>query len=425
MIDFNLQPDGQSARRFLGRFRRPPEFGPAPDTYRLLADFLLSRGGLYEEVVTELCAWPDAQLAQFLDGCLQSGVSEASGLAEAVLTRRGLSGLLPWAERLLRSESGQRWLVDVLGEVRDDFSTRLLIEFMDHPLSGIRKRAADGLAAHRGNLEPRGLVRFLAEPLVSGLSHPDPLRAVRALHRIADSSLEPDFGRDAAQRAERVLINCVVHERRPAVRGDAIAALGELGSRNAVRCLVDLLSREDEIFHRDVVIALRKIRPERALVALLGLLRSRDPIIREEAANALGEIGDRQAVRRLRSLLDDGSPDVRQEAVLALGKLGGIEVLDALERALSDRDPRVRSVACSALADSLGGQAQSKLIGRLYDPSPDVRAEAAQLLGDLGDQTAKRHLLLFVADRERDLFGDTVGSVARKAISRIELERRG
>ena len=38
-----------------------------------------------------------------------------------------------------------------------------------------------------------------------------------------------------------------------------MAALGEIGSRAAVRCLVDMLSREDESFHRDVVIALRKI----------------------------------------------------------------------------------------------------------------------------------------------------------------------
>lgn len=397
---------------------------PTADVYRALADALHAGPALAEEVLTSICLWSDRELVAFLDGAWDSEVLEARDVAGAVLQRRGLTGLLPFVDRVRGDDEGTRWLVDVLADVRDHEATRLLIAFMDHPSTSIVKRAADGLAAHRTHLESRAFVRELSTPLVRGLTHPDPLAAIRALQRLADASLEPDFGADCARRAERVLVNCVMYEKRPTVRGDAIAALGDLGSRSAVRCLVDMLHRDDATFHRDVVIALRKIRPDRALIALLGLLQSRDPIIREEAAHALGEIGDRQAVRRLRDLLDDDNADVRQEAVLALGKLGGREVLDALERALSDGDPRVRINACSALAEGLGRKAQGKLIRALYDGSPDVRAEAAHLLGELGDEAASRHLELLVGDQARDSFGERVGSVVRKALHRIERARR-
>jgi len=299
------------------------------------------------ELVMRFCRQDDAAVGALLDSCLATRRSDALALGEAVLVERGLEGLDAWIESALRRPRGSRWLVDALGEVADPHATRILLRLLDHPEASLRRRAADGLAGHRGHLDLRAFVRMLAEPLVRGQSRPDPFSAVRALHRLADPALEPDFGTDAAKRAERVLINCVRHETRGGVRGDAIAALGEIGSRRAVGCLVDALHREDEHHHRDVVIALRKIHPDRALIALLGLLQSRDPIIREEAANALGEIGDPKAVRRLRDLLGDPNPDVRQEAVLALGKLGGPTVLDALEHALADEGGLVRD----ALAD--------------------------------------------------------------------------
>ncbi len=425
MIDFSPQPDRSSAIQLLGRLgsgfdARGGLHDPFVEVFHLYCNFPAWR----EEILADLCTWENDALITFLDHCGEQEVGESMDLAADLLARRGMAGLTAWAEALAARPSGARWLVEVLSDVPDLCGTGILIGFMDHPDQSVRRRASDGLCGHRSRIDTRALVRHLAEPLVRRLTHPDPLAAVRALQRLADAALEPDFGTDTARRAERVLRNCVAHETRAAVRGDAIAALGEIGSRSSVRCLVDMLHRDDSLWHREVVIALRKIRPERALLALLGLLQSRDPIIREEAANALGEIGDRQAVRRLRNLLDDEDHDVRQEAVLALGKLGGAEVLDALERALSDSSAEVRIVACSALADTLGRSAQAKLIRALYDDSPNVRAEAAYLLGNIGDAAAEPHLRLWIDDPERDGFGDRVGTVAQRALMRLSVTRR-
>ena len=420
MIDFRRTLPADPLDRMIAELRR------SEDTTRACAGLLQYMGRHrvdQRNVVAKLCRFKDEALARVMDALVASRQPEGAACAEAILAERGCRGLQPWIDTIGQDAYGVRWLVDALAEVADPDATRVLLGLLDHAEASIRGRAADGLAGHRGNLDVRAFVRFLAEPLVKGSAQPDPLRSIRALHRLADPVLEPDFGQDAARRAERVLINCVRHETRTVVRGDAIAALGEIGSRRAVGCLVDALHRDDERFHREVVIALRKIHPDRALIALLGLLHSRDPIIREEAANALGAIGDPKAVRRLRELLTDPSADVRQEAVLALGKLGGPVVLDALELALSDTDPAVRAMACHALAESLGGGAQGKLIRALYDGSADVRAEAAFHLGNIGDHSAEPHLEAASDDADRDAFGETVGRTARRSLGRLRYLR--
>jgi HEAT repeat protein len=424
MVDFVRKRQPIDAAGLIRQLERG-NLAPSAADFRYLADALHGEPMLAEQVTLALCHLSDPDLRRFCEEALSSGVAEATDLVEVVLSRRGLSGLTGFVEGVLPDHGRALWVADLLAEVRDDESTRILLRLLDHPSAAVRSRAAEGLRAHRSTIDPRALVRELATPLVRGLDQPDPLEAIRALQRLAEPLLEPDFGRDCARRAERVLINCVVHEKRQQVRGDAIAALGDLGSRAAVRCLVEALNREDQGLHQDVVIALRKIRPERALLALLGLLRSKDPVVREEAAAALGEIGDRQAVRKLRALLDDENADVRQEAVLALGKLGGRDVLFLVERALADPDPAVRVAACSALAHSVGDAATAKLVRALYDDSPGVRSEAAWLLGDLGSEDALQHLEIWSADPSRDEFGDRVGAVARRALNRITWLRRG
>lgn len=422
MIDFRFQPGPVPAEEFLAQFA---EREPVPaNAWAALASRLRHQRGELEALTNVGSRLDDAALTLLMHRLRAAGHPECLELAEQILVQRGLSGLHGWVEETLRDDLGARWLVDVLGDLHEEDSSRLLISLLDHPQDSIRRRASDGLASHRGRIDGRRLIRYLAEPLVRGLDEPNPFAAIHALHRLANPALEPDFGKDAARRAERVLINCVRHEKRWQLRGDAIAALGEIGSRAGVRCLVDMLHREESALHREVVIALRKIHPDRALIALISLLQSPDPIIREEAANALGEIGDPAAVKRLRVLIEDENPDVRQEAVLALGKLGGKEVLAALERALSDQNPAVRAMACFALAETVGTAAQGKLISALYDGSADVRGEAAFLLGNVGDENALSHLESALLDSERDAFGERIASIARRALYRLERNRK-
>lgn len=417
MIDFRKPTGASNPAEFFRQLRDPDREIPAA-AGELLAERLRD-SAQFAPCVAILCRWDDPSLVRMLDLCRASDRPELHELGERILVRRGLRGLERWAERMCDDEMHVRWFVEMLAEIPELASIRLLLGVLDRGSSTLRRRTADALAAHRGRIDGRALLRELAEPLVRGKDWPDPLAAIRALHRIADPALEPEYGKDIARRAERILINVVRHDPRTVVRGDAIAALGEIGSRAAVRCLVDMLHREEATHHTDVVIALRKIHPDRALMALLSLLQSQDPIIREEAANALGEIGDPKAVSRLRALLADESPDVRQEAVLAMGKLGGTHVLDALEVALADDDPRVRAMACHALAESMGSSAQGKLIRALFDDAADVRSEAAYQLGLVGDENSLQFLEAAVRDRARDAFGDRVGGVARRAMHRL------
>jgi HEAT repeat protein len=258
MIDFLHQRHEGSLRDFLILLAED-RFVPTSQDFGRLADLLHAAPSTNEELVMALCRLPDPQLCTFCEAALRCEVPEATDLVEAVLMRRGLVGLLAFVEPIIEEDRNVLWLADLLAEVCDDDSTRILLRLLDHHSAGVRSRAAEGLRAHRSSVDPRGLVRSLAMPLVRELSRPDPFQAIRALQRLAEPALEPDFGRGCSRRAERVLINCVIHERRQNIRGDAIAALGDLGSRDAVRCLVEALHREDQGLHQEVVIALRQL----------------------------------------------------------------------------------------------------------------------------------------------------------------------
>jgi HEAT repeat protein len=85
--------------------------------------------------------------------------------------------------------------------------------------------------------------------------------------------------------------------------------------------------------------------------ALVGpLLRDQDPVVRRWAVAAVADIGDRDATTSLGRLLKtDPNPGVRIEAAFHLGKIGDMTAREALTLALTDPDEHVRLLAKSGL----------------------------------------------------------------------------
>jgi HEAT repeat protein len=85
--------------------------------------------------------------------------------------------------------------------------------------------------------------------------------------------------------------------------------------------------------------------------ALVGpLLHDQDPLVRRWAVAAVADIGDRDAATSLGRLLKtDPNPGVRIEAAFHLGKIGDASARQSLTLALTDPDEHVRLLAKSGL----------------------------------------------------------------------------
>jgi HEAT repeat protein len=75
-----------------------------------------------------------------------------------------------------------------------------------------------------------------------------------------------------------------------------------------------------------------------ALEPLLGALKDGDPAVRRQAIIAMGDRGDRTAVVEIIRSLKDGDDDVRLEAVIALGKIGDARAVEPLIETLKSND---------------------------------------------------------------------------------------
>lgn len=155
--------------------------------------------------------------------------------------------------------------------------------------------------------------------------------------------------------------------------------------------------------------------------------RSTRAVVRAQAGEFLGESGSPEAVRDLLQLLQDADPKVRWAAARGLGRLGHpsavVPLLSAVEGpcavpvdVVADAVFAIRycpvpvlrqglaspSVPTRALTVELLGRFQAlaaadELIGLLHDdPSVEVRARAARALGRLGSPRAVQPLLAAV-----------------------------
>jgi hypothetical protein len=112
----------------------------------------------------------------------------------------------------------------------------------------------------------------------------------------------------------------------PAVRTNAIAALGRLRTPDAVDVLCSALADQESEVRMEAADTLAKLRAPVAVDALCNALKHRDRYTRIAAAEALGAIGDPRAVPRLleahRRCFTGGS--ARGQLNLGLALAGGI-----------------------------------------------------------------------------------------------------
>lgn len=104
------------------------------------------------------------------------------------------------------------------------------------------------------------------------------------------------------------------------VRGQAAAALGDLGDTNAVPALIDALQDESSEVRGHCVVSLMTLKDSRAVTPLIEMLRDDDPQVCSLAAVALGELGDRDAVRPVIEALGE-IPATSDEAEHVVGFL--------------------------------------------------------------------------------------------------------
>jgi HEAT repeat protein len=137
------------------------------------------------------------------------------------------------------------------------------------------------------------------------------------------------------------------------VRQAACWAIGKLGGARAVRILLGVLKRGEEMLTFEAAKSLIALEARDAIPQLVRIMKlGTAPHNRAAAAYVLGILGSAKAVGSLKDVLDgNDTPEVRSHAAEALGHIGDAKATDSVLRGLKDREARVRFWSAFALGE--------------------------------------------------------------------------
>lgn len=175
----------------------------------------------------------------------------------------------------------------------------------------------------------------------------------------------------------------------PHIREFSAMALGRIQAKQAVPALTILLQDKEWRVRQAACSALTKIQPNEAMPYLVAAMSDDEPLaVRYQAAAELGEIGTAQAAEVLIAHLNDESELVRMVIINALGIIGTETTVAPLMAALQDESAKVRRAAVLALSRIKSENAVEPLVAALKDEDWEVRLYATEALKALGTSGA-------------------------------------
>ena len=138
------------------------------------------------------------------------------------------------------------------------------------------------------------------------------------------------IGKSRSRAATTTLVDLMLHDKKPSVRGAAAVALGQIGDDGALSALSQVVSGqgskkkksksfEEEFVVRSAVRSLGQIRSRASVPALISALQDDTNSVetRREAATALGSIGDPSALPALQAAFAANADPYLSEAARA------------------------------------------------------------------------------------------------------------
>ena len=136
------------------------------------------------------------------------------------------------------------------------------------------------------------------------------------------------------------------------VRLKAVTELTIDGGDQAVATLTTVaLTDADPAVRQEAVYALGEIRTDAAIETLKHSLQDPEARVREAAVDAFADVGGEKSARALAAVLNDPDASLRLEVVDALGEIGGQTAIRLLRQASADPHSTVREAAIGRLAE--------------------------------------------------------------------------
>jgi HEAT repeat protein len=172
-----------------------------------------------------------------------------------------------------------------------------------------------------------------------------------AVARVSDDTVTLDAG------APIVLPDRGLIDEDAKVRLKVVTALTIDGGDQAVAALTTVaLTDADPAVRQEAVYALGEMRTDAAIETLKHSLLDPEVRVREAAVDAFADVGGDKSALALATVLNDPDASLRFEVVDALGEIGGQIAIRMLRQASTDSHSAVREAAAEWLAELSAGE---------------------------------------------------------------------
>lgn len=246
-----------------------------------------------------------------------------------------------------------RRLVDL---AEDNFDLNFDNIFKSHLKDGdeeVRSTAIEGLWEN----EEASLIQPLIGLLERDRSERVRAAAATALGRFALLAelrkLRPAY----RSRVTRALLSVINDKSKPVeVRRRALESAAPLNLPEIRRAIFDAYHSRNHKLKISAIFAMGRSCSRTWLPTLLREMASTEVEMRYEAAQACGELGEKEAVEHLIELVTDADIEVQLVAIKSLGKIGDPEAKECLEGCLDNPDEAIQQAAEQALEELEAGE---------------------------------------------------------------------
>lgn len=200
--------------------------------------------------------------------------------------------------------------------------------------------------------------------------------------RVKLQDTDPSVRREACEaiaeaRDDRFISELVsaLYDESAGVKEAAIAALTNIGGRDASDAVAPLLRSDDPVIRNMGIEILQIIGPD-ALDTISKLLRDSDDDVVKFAVDMIANIKDERSIGLLKTLIDHPNPNVRGSVAVCLGRLNAKDAVGALHEALGDSEHWVRFSAIESLG-ILNDKTSLEPLMKLIESDPGMLKEAA------------------------------------------------